>query len=637
MKVSVFDRFRVDHFDRLHVGPSGDPSAHCGQDSATSTSTAVDSSALNADVCNLETGGFGVCDCTKCGCNGASRDVSNTGSCEVATSCQFGNSLQNDERVANGTRNDDMYRGEAVVVGAPTFPEEAKLGMDESEQKQEHTYVQKHDGGEEERFSLCMPAEVEKLFACLARLASPPVALISSSLTSKESAVAWDQKGGDMQTETEQMLLRKLHAKEAEVEELQRLLSASLAKSNIDGNGGNQAGDVVSDTSVAAQMIDSCDVEPASRSNRSPASANVSESGRHPQTGDAAFVSVSTEGQTVGACCSSVESCATSSNRPKPDVQPSLTSKAMDEVRRIVKASTPAQVLGIPEDADDVVVQKAWKRLALLLHPDRFGTCAGHSEIDVAQAAEALHMVRIAKEKWKETAQAAGLVEVPDTPEALGRPVCTKMQPGQRRFECKWVVPERVDHTRPVENYEVFGPRIFAHTGEPMEWVLLATLPRLEGCFMFVEDSPSQQEVMWAGDRMRVPSLPLAIYGCNGRGRSDPPLYIHLPWQAKFPWLQGLQSILCRHCCVLQARTATGKSAEKLQCVACAAWLSPEKAAVVVRCPKCHGETLWEGSAGRLDCRVCGRHVATSRGGQPPSVQQRTHSLGPAMGGGSRR
>jgi len=236
-------------------------------------------------------------------------------------------------------------------------------------------------------------------------------------------------------------------------------------------------------------------------------------------------------------------------------------------------------------------------------------------------------------QEFRETSQASGLVDVPETPEAADRPVCRRNVPGQRRYECSWVVPELRDDSCPVEKYEVYGPRIFAHTGEPMEWVLLATLPRLEGCFNFVEESPTQQEVMWAGDRVRSPSIPLTVYAVNGRGRSEP-LYFHLPWQNKFPWLQGGQSLICRQCCTAQPRP-NGRG-DKFQCPSCDAWVAPSAAVVIIRCSKCHGEALWDQAGARLDCRCCGKNVASGNGLKPRPVDVRAASTPPQQVNGGR-
>lgn len=289
----------------------------------------------------------------------------------------------------------------------------------------------------------------------------------------------------------------------------------------------------------------------------------------------------------------------------------------MVEVRRIAGAQTAAEVLGLTKKADDAAFQKAWKRLVFMLHPDKLMALPAEEQ---ASAAEALHAVHKAKEEYRESQQASGAVDVPEQPQAAGKPTCTRSTPGQRRYEIRWLVPDNADRSRPIEKYEVYGPHCFSHTGEPMEWVLLATLPKLEACFVFVEESPTQQEVMWAGDRMRVPAVPLTVYGCNGRGKSEA-LYFNLPWHGKFPWLQGHASMLCRECCTVQLRVQ-GKG-DKVQCIACGAWLAPASATIVLRCPKCHGEALWDNTGARLDCRLCGRNVATA-----PKGHQRRDRLG---------
>jgi len=274
-------------------------------------------------------------------------------------------------------------------------------------------------------------------------------------------------------------------------------------------------------------------------------------------------------------------------------------------------------------------MQKTWKRLVFQLHPDKM---LSFSVQERAAAAEALHRVHKAKEEFRESVQASGAVEVPGQPQVDGRPVCTRSQPGQRRYECRWLIPEQTDPDRPIEKYEVYGPRVFSHTGEPMEWVLLATLPRLQGCFVFVEESPTQQEVMWAGDRMRVPAVPLTVYSCNGRGRSEA-LYFQLPWLMKFPWLQGTQSLLCRQCCSAMPRPV-GKQ-DKVQCTTCSAWLAPNAAAIILRCPKCQGECLWDGNLSRLDCRVCGRQIAVSAKRPPARTSLQNGNGGACRGGGT--
>lgn len=294
-----------------------------------------------------------------------------------------------------------------------------------------------------------------------------------------------------------------------------------------------------------------------------------------------------------------------SSHEPKPKVD------LMAEVRRILAAASPAEVLGIAEDADDASLNKAWKKIAFHLHPDKLSS---YSEDDRRSAADAFVSLHKAKEEFRESAQKSGQVEVPDTPTSDTKPTCTRNVPGQRRWECRWDVPELREKEKPIEKYEVYGPRIFSHEGEPMEWALLATLPRLESVFIFVEESPAQQEVMWAADRIRAPAVPLTVYAVNGRGRSEA-LYIQLPWANKFPWLtQGFPCMVCKQCCAILPR----RSNDKTQCGSCAAWVSPSAAAIQVRCTKCSGEALWDNAGTRLDCRLCGRNIVTGANRQVP-------------------
>lgn len=292
------------------------------------------------------------------------------------------------------------------------------------------------------------------------------------------------------------------------------------------------------------------------------------------------------------------------SREPKPKID------LMAEVSRIIAATTPAQVFGIAEDADDATLNRAWKKIAFHLHPDKL---SDHSEDDRRSAADAFVAVHRAKEEFRESAQKSGQVEVPDIPTSDFRPTCTRNVPGQRRWECRWDVPELREKEKPIEKYEVYGPRIFSYEGEPMEWALLATLPRLESVFIFVEESPAQQEVMWAADRIRAPAVPLTVYAVNGRG-SSLALYIQLPWAGKFPWLtQGFPCMVCRQCCALLPR----RNNEKAQCSSCGGWVSPSAAAIEVRCTKCHGVALWDNAGTRLDCRLCGRNIVTGPSRQP--------------------
>jgi len=304
----------------------------------------------------------------------------------------------------------------------------------------------------------------------------------------------------------------------------------------------------------------------------------------------------------------SAPTASTSSQPSAVDLSVSgSTTQVIAEVRRIMAAETSAEILKIDADADDAAMQKAWKRIVFTLHPDKLSDC---SVEDRNSAADALHRLHEAKEEFRGKVQASGAVEVPLLLQASGRPVCTKNTPGQRRYECRWLAPDTADSLRPVVKYEVFGPRIFSTSGEPMEWSLLATLPRLDCCFVFVEESPTQQEVMWAADRQRVPSLPLTVYAVNGRGKSEA-LYYYLPWQGKFTWLQGVTSMICRQCCALQPQPSRSCS-DKQPCNSCGAWIVPNASTIVIHCPKCFGEALWDNTLSRLDCRLCGRHVASN-------------------------
>lgn len=304
-----------------------------------------------------------------------------------------------------------------------------------------------------------------------------------------------------------------------------------------------------------------------------------------------------------------------SSPGPKPKIN------LMAEVSRILAAATPAEVLGIAEDADDASLNKAWKRIAFHLHPDKL---SNYSEDDRRSAADAFVSLHKAREEFRESAQKSGQVEVPDMPTTSTKPTCTRNVPGQRRWECGWDVPESREKEKPIEKYEVYGPRIFSHEGEPMEWALLATLPRLESVFIFVEESPAQQEVMWAADRIRAPAVPLTVYAVNGRGRSEA-LYVQLPWANKFPWLtQGFPCMVCRQCCAILPQ----RSNDKTQCASCGGWVSPSATAIQVRCTKCHGEALWDNAGSRLDCRLCGRNIVTGASRQVPQQRGSSGSAG---------
>eukprot|EP00913_Durusdinium_trenchii_P016762 g15755.t2 len=54
----------------------------------------------------------------------------------------------------------------------------------------------------------------------------------------------------------------------------------------------------------------------------------------------------------------------------------------------------------------------------------------------------------------------------------------------------------------------------------------------------FLQEAPTQQDVMWAADRVLRPTLSLAVHSVNGKGQSEA-LNLELPWASAFPWLRG--------------------------------------------------------------------------------------------------
>lgn len=80
----------------------------------------------------------------------------------------------------------------------------------------------------------------------------------------------------------------------------------------------------------------------------------------------------------------------------------------------------------------------------------------------------------------------------------LGRAI-----PRISRIECEDTqqhVHTAQDPTRPVESYEVWGPRYFSEHSDPYDWVLLATVPALQSQFVIVEEAPTQQDSACVGD-----------------------------------------------------------------------------------------------------------------------------------------
>jgi len=271
---------------------------------------------------------------------------------------------------------------------------------------------------------------------------------------------------------------------------------------------------------------------------------------------------------------------------------------AMTEIKRILEAEAPEDVLGLgstegAKPSEEVVAQ-AWKKLVLLLHPDKLQRFGEQCQQD---GAEALHRVHLAKDELRRRSQEA-CAQVPAEPLQAAHPRCSDSQQGARKYEISWKLPEAQDPGRPVEAYEVWGPRYFSEGGDPFDWVMLAKLPALQSTFVIVEEAPTQQDVMWAADRVLRPTLPLTVHAVNGRGQSEA-LTFELPWATNFPWLRGTPSVLCTQCFRMSACRGPWT-----RCGGCNANV-PGESRVVVRCPDCQGEILWAPGSSLLRCTCC--------------------------------
>lgn len=74
-----------------------------------------------------------------------------------------------------------------------------------------------------------------------------------------------------------------------------------------------------------------------------------------------------------------------------------------------------------------------------------------------------------------------------------------------------------------------------------MEWEWLAEVPPLQTEFVFVEEAPSQQDVMWAADSACIEDLPISVCAFNSEGMSEE-LVVTLPWASRFTWLRTIPS-----------------------------------------------------------------------------------------------
>jgi len=281
--------------------------------------------------------------------------------------------------------------------------------------------------------------------------------------------------------------------------------------------------------------------------------------------------------------------CAT----PPPLAKPSVDVAA--EIQRVLAAESPEAVLNLAQgESDEGVVSQEWKRLVLLLHPDKLQNVDAETR---EAGAQALHLVHNAKEEMKLLSQEV-CAEVPVQPLADGRARLLEKDSGSRKYEINWKIPDCQDPKRPVEKYEIWGPKYFSDAGDAFDWVLLAALPPLQQHFVIVEESPTQQDVMWAGDRIRRETLPLSVHAVNGKGSSEA-LTFEMPWSTVFPWLQGMASVLCPRCCQLTQRKGAYSS-----CGGCT-FRIPAENTIVVRCPDCQGEVRWLKGGAQLSCCCC--------------------------------
>lgn len=298
-------------------------------------------------------------------------------------------------------------------------------------------------------------------------------------------------------------------------------------------------------------------------------------------------------------------SCAGRVAAPGP--LPRSSGEAVLEIQRILDTGVPEALLQVESPCTEEAVSQAWKRLVLLLHPDKL---RGFDEEVREAGAEALHRVHAAKGELRRCLQKRGC-QVPAQLQAVGDPRCLCSSQNARKYKVTWALSEVSDPSRPVEKYEVWGPRHFSEEGEAFDWVLLATLPPLQSSFVIVEEAPTQQDVIWAADRVLRTTLPLSVYAVNGAGLSDA-LTFQLPWKDVFTWLNGTGSVMCPQCfCLSPLRGSRSPCTSGCGDV-------PEEALVVIRCPDCHGEALWKTGLQEMYCSCCLRSLGKKRAPVPP-------------------
>lgn len=285
------------------------------------------------------------------------------------------------------------------------------------------------------------------------------------------------------------------------------------------------------------------------------------------------------------------------------------------EIHRILAAESPEDILRVDGPCTEEATLQAWKRLVLLLHPDKLRRL---TEAQREEGAEALHRVHGAREELRQRAQ-RNHCEAPWQVQCSEEPRLLCGESGSRKYKIAWDLPEVSDPNRPIEKYEIWGPRYFSEAGEPFDWCLLATVPPLSSSFVIVEEAPTQQDVMWAADRVRRATLPLAVHAVNGAGPSEA-LNVELPWLEVFPWLEGTASVLCGRCFTLSACAGPWSL-----CSSCGEQVSVESR-LVIRCPECQGEVLWNAALTELACSCCLRSFAQWHA---PTVQLRPKQ--PAM------